>query len=195
MIEETMLHGQFAETTSSRRAHRQRLLSATCRDGGNGDASVAIRQPDAPATEQPIFRTPPGWSGPMRVSATRRIELDTPILPGFMAEGVCEEVAAWFQSPVPLPRHWAVELAGYANTIYAHNERFRRRIRGGGNRGRDYLQAFMRHWLAAMLKDRRPELFDRLPASFCVGQELPSRHGKLVETHEKYPVDKGHQKV
>jgi len=88
-----------------------------------------------------------------------------------VAEGVCEEVTAWLQSP--LPRRWVRELASYANTVYAHNDRFRRRIHGAGNRGRDYLWMFMRHWLASFLYQRRPRLHARLPASYCVGAVLP----------------------
>lgn len=100
-----------------------------------------------------------------------QIERDTPILPQVIARSVCEEVTVWLGSP--LPTQWVSELGGRADTIYAHNERFRRRIRGDGNRGRDYLRMFMRHWLAALLKQRRPDLFARLPASYCVGADPP----------------------
>lgn len=100
-----------------------------------------------------------------------RIDWDTPILPHIVAWAVCNEAAAWLGSP--LPTKWVRELSARANTIYAHNERFRRRIRGAGNRGRDYLWMFVRHWLAALLQERRPRLFARLPASYSTGSGLP----------------------
>jgi len=68
---------------------------------------------------------------------TPRIELDTPILPHVIAESIREEASVWLGQP--LPRRWVRELIARANTVYARNERFRRKIRAGGNRGRDYL--------------------------------------------------------
>ncbi len=59
-----------------------------------------------------------------------RIELDTPIVPRAVAEGVCEEAGLWLGQP--LPRRWVRELTARANTIYAHNPRFRRKIRAQG---------------------------------------------------------------
>ncbi len=66
-----------------------------------------------------------------------RIELDTPIVPRAVAEGVCEEAGLWLGQP--LPRRWVRELTARANTIYAHNPRFRRKVRANGVSGRDYL--------------------------------------------------------
>lgn len=102
---------------------------------------------------------------------TPRIELDTPILPHFIARCVHEDAGAWLDQP--LPRRWIRELTARANTVYARNERFRRKIRAGGNRGRDYLWVFMRHWLAGLLWERRPHLYARLPASYGNGDDLP----------------------
>jgi hypothetical protein len=107
-----------------------------------------------------------------------RIDWDTPILPHLVAWCVWSDTAVWLGSP--LPRRWVRELVGYANTVYAHNDRFRRRINGVGDRGRDYLWMFMRHWLAALLKERRPHLHARLPASFNVGQPLPPKEFRPV---------------
>jgi hypothetical protein len=102
-----------------------------------------------------------------------RIEECTPIVPRAIAEAVCEEAGVWIQTP--LPRGWVRELTAHASTVYAHNQRFARRIRAGGDRGRDYLWMFMRHWLAALLKDRHPQQFSRLPASYSAGADLPDR--------------------
>ena len=103
----------------------------------------------------------------------RRIEQDTPIVPRAIAEAVCEEVAVWLREP--LPRRWIRELTAQANAVYAHNERFARQIRAAGDRGRDQLWVFMRHWLAARLWKQRRHLHARLPASFSVGQDLPPK--------------------
>ncbi|MCW5554171.1 MAG: hypothetical protein KIS67_18690 [Verrucomicrobiae bacterium] len=191
MIEEMMIHGCPAGLPaagavahrsgnaglSRQMSGRKHRLSETPRvtmsDPPETGHEASSGSDDIAILETPIFRAPPGWSGPMRVSPRCRIELDTPILPELLADGVCEEVTAWLGLPTPLPRRWVLELAGYANTVYAHSERFRRRVRGGGDRGRDQLQAFMRHWLAALLRSRRPDLFARLPADYCIGSDLP----------------------
>ena len=45
-------------------------------------------------------------------------------------------------------------------------------------------------WRARYLKEVDTQ---EVTLRFC--QEIYDEHGKLVEVHEKYPVDKGHQKV
>jgi hypothetical protein len=45
-------------------------------------------------------------------------------------------------------------------------------------------------WLARYLKE-----VDRNETTLRFWQEIYDDAGKLVETHEKFPVDKGHQKV
>jgi len=102
-----------------------------------------------------------------------RIELDTPIVPSAIAAAVLEEAGVWLGQP--LPRRWIRELTAYANTVYAHNPSFRRRVRGQANSGRDYLWAFTRHWLAGLMWERRPQLHARLPNSYCVGHPLPPK--------------------
>jgi hypothetical protein len=98
-----------------------------------------------------------------------RIENDTPIVP--IAIAVWEEASLWLDAG--LPRSWIAELAERGNVIYAHNPRFRQLIRRPGNASRDWLWAFTRHWLSALLASRRPELRRRLPASYAVGRDLP----------------------
>jgi len=102
-----------------------------------------------------------------------RIELDTPIVPRAIAAAVIEEAGVWLGQP--LPRRWIRELTAYANTVYAHNPRFRRKVRGQGTRGRDYLWAFVRHWLAGLMWERRPQLHAHLPNNYCVGHPLPPK--------------------
>lgn len=117
-----------------------------------------------------------------------RIELDTPLVPRAVAEAVCEEAGVWLGQP--LPRRWIRELTARANTIYAHNPRFRRKVRGPGTSGRDYLWAFARHWLAGLMWDRRPHLHARLPNSYSWGHPLPEKPPvppRLIETVRRTP--------
>ncbi len=72
-----------------------------------------------------------------------------------------------------LPQDWARRLVTKADTVYQHNERFRRMMRASGTAGRDWLWVFMRHWLAARLYKHRPDLYARLPASYAKGEPLP----------------------
>lgn len=114
---------------------------------------------------------PPPSPRPRRRSESR-IERDTPILPHVVAEAVWEEASTWLGAR--LPRAWIGELATRAETVYARNARFRRRLRSGGSEGRDWLWAFTRHWLAALLHEHKPHLHDQLPASFSNGADLSS---------------------
>jgi hypothetical protein len=45
-------------------------------------------------------------------------------------------------------------------------------------------------WRARYLKET-----DAAEQTLCFWQEIYDEQGKLVEIHEKYPVDKGHQKA
>lgn len=115
--------------------------------------------------------------GPSARRRARRIDEETVLIPRAAAEGVWEEAQAWLHQA--LPRRWVRELVAHANTVYAHNAGFRRKISGQGDAGRDWLWTFMRHWLAAIMRQRRPQLFARLPAEFCIGRDLPDRrHGR-----------------
>ena len=109
----------------------------------------------------------PRWSGPAR------IEHDTPIVPRSVATAVWEEAGAWLGEE--LPREWKTRLRERAEALYASNARVRRRLRGPGNNGRDWLWIFMRHWLAALLWHQRPDLHARLPDSFNAGHPLPPK--------------------
>jgi len=100
-----------------------------------------------------------------------RIQDDTPIEPYAVAEGICLEASDWLGEP--FPQAWVAELAGRAGVIYAHNARFRRLLRKPGTAGRDWLAAFMRHWLYGLLNSRHPALAADLPAAYAAGHELP----------------------
>jgi len=107
----------------------------------------------------------PRWHNPPR------IEHDTPLVPQAVASAVWEEASLWLGEE--LPRAWRVRLTERAEAVYASNPRVRRRLRSPGNGGRDWLWAFTRHWLAALIWKHRRPLYSRLPASYSVGHPLP----------------------
>ena len=109
----------------------------------------------------------PQWPEPLR------IEQETPLVPRAVAEAVWEEASVWLGEE--LPRAWLIRLTDRAEAVYASNPRVRRKLRGPGNGGRDWLWAFTRHWLAALIWKHRPELHPRLPGSYCVGDALPQK--------------------
>lgn len=103
-----------------------------------------------------------------------RIEDDTPILPHVVADVVISEVERCF--PLKMSdresRALADKLADRADRVYQVNEQFRRQIRARGDRGRDTLYAFTRHWLASELRRTRRGVFDQLPSDFRMGAPL-----------------------
>ncbi len=68
--------------------------------------------------------------------------------------GVWAEACAWLDAD--LPRPWVNRLAARARAVYARNPRFQKIIRRNGNAGRDWLWAFTRHWLAALIQSTAP---------------------------------------
>ncbi len=112
-----------------------------------------------------------GW--PRRPNPPR-IENDTPLALQAVASAVWEEASQWLGEE--LPRAWRVRLTDRAEAVYASSARFRRRLRSPGNGGRDWLWAFTRHWLAALIWKHRRALYSRLPASYSVGHPLPQKH-------------------
>ncbi len=94
------------------------------------------------------------------------IEDDTPIMPWIVADSALSDAQKYLDKPIPNIRSVADELSDFANDIYKHNERFRKQIRASGNRGRDTLYIFMRHWTASYLKKNHPALFKQLPHGY-----------------------------
>ena len=110
------------------------------------------------------------------------IEAETPLVPRVVAAGVLAEAGVWLHQE--LPPGWVNVLVARANTLYARNARFRRRLQAPGNTGRDWLWAFTRHWLAALLLKHRPDQYTRLPPGYQIGRALPSvRTSRLAAKH------------
>lgn len=103
------------------------------------------------------------------------IETDTPLLPYVIADLVIHQLAVYLQrhhrEEIADTESLADSLAAKAEHIYAHNERFRRRLQS--NLGREHLTAFMRHWLTGLLHKSQPAVFAHLPYRFCVGEPPP----------------------
>jgi len=109
--------------------------------------------------------------GCMAATPRRRIQNDTPIVPRAVAEAVWEEACVWLGEE--LPCEWVRRLAVRANMAYTCSDSFRRNLHRPGDAGRDWLWAFTRHWLAALIRKHRAHLHHRLPASYNVGGALP----------------------
>ena len=78
----------------------------------------------------------------------KTIEESTPLLPDVVASLVCAEVSPLIDRH-PVAVDPAASLAERAEVHFQRNPEFRKRI--SGKDGREYLYAFMRHWLAGML--------------------------------------------
>jgi hypothetical protein len=102
------------------------------------------------------------------------VEKVTGLCPLYLAFTVTDEVRQYCQAD--LPDGFSDQLAARAETVFAHNDFWRRKIKG--RQGRNWLLACMRHWLSALLCRQRPDLFQQLPSSFQIGHPLPLRHSR-----------------
>ena len=138
--------------------------------------SVLTRDGTPPVTRREAERL-----AKMGISLRPGIERDTLLVPLWVAETVVAE-AEYYIGEV-FPDCYAQWLAEKADVCYAGNFRFRRRIRGQGNAGRGWLRVFMRHWLAAILKRERPDLFVYFPPGWTLGHSLTGRRGSRRLMH------------
>lgn len=99
--------------------------------------------------------------------AEERFVAQTTLLPWLVAEAVCGEAGRALGTREPY-RH-APALAARAVRLYAVNPPFARRLRARGEGGREWLCAFLRHWLAAALQRTTPHLARALPSGFALG--------------------------
>ncbi len=127
---------------------------------------------------------------------TSKISDDTPILPEVVADMVVGEVTAYFyyfmtedQGTDSDPelfkevnslnsRKLVNELYKQAEVVYASNKSFAKKIKAKGNKGRDALYSFMRHWLAALLKKKHPLIYKKIPRSFDTGTKIDEYYGR-----------------
>jgi hypothetical protein len=101
-----------------------------------------------------------------------QLERETPLVAIAAARQVVEEASLFLGEP--LPSRYAAGLAFDARIAFARSPTFRRGFRHRSDGGRERLYVYLRHWLADRLHSERPELFRRLPASYCTGEALPA---------------------
>lgn len=114
----------------------------------------------------------------------KSIEKDTPILPDVVAKTIIEDVRHFTGRRFAREGMYLQALVERAAGLYLHSPSFRKKIRGAGNSGRDYLYTFMRHWYAGILLDNESIAVHQLRQAgvwndFANGRALPT---KLPET-------------
>ena len=119
-----------------------------------------------------------------RLTLRPGLERDTQLMPWLIADTVCGEVSRFLG--VEIPARYSDWLDAKAERCYARHDHFRKLMRGRGNAPRDWLYAFMRHWLAALLDLERPDLYQCLPEDFNLGHRLPPGLHPLIR--RKGPV-------
>lgn len=103
------------------------------------------------------------------------------LVPLWIAEGVCAEVACYLG--VDLPERYPAWLTARAERCFRRNATFRASMHQSGNRGRDALRVFLRHWVASLLLLERPDLHRALPPEFDLGQPLSA--GPVPHTNRR----------
>ena len=106
------------------------------------------------------------------INLPTQFERDTLLTPLWVAESVVQEVERFLKAD--LPENFAERLAAKAYHLYPRHKHFHKGLNRPGNRGRENLLMFMRHWTAGWLKRARSPLYKKLPYSFCMGQRLPA---------------------
>jgi hypothetical protein len=102
-------------------------------------------------------------SGYARNARRQSMEDATALIPEVVADAVIGEVESYVGGDGSL-RQYADELADRARAIYGANAEFAKKLRRES--GRDTLYMFMRHWLASLLKKKRPDVFAKLPRGY-----------------------------
>ena len=88
-------------------------------------------------------------------------------MPDAIAESVVTEASSFLNAE--LPEDFAERLAAKAHRLYPRHAHFHKMLNRPGNRGRDDLYMYMRHWTASWLKRERYGLFKRLPWEYALG--------------------------
>lgn len=95
----------------------------------------------------------------------KRISDLTPILPNVVSDTVVQEINSFLKKEI-LTRQDAEHLAARAEDIFSKNVDFRKKVLAPGNKGRDFLRAFMKHWAVAILQKKNSELVKKLPSGY-----------------------------
>ena len=162
---------------ATRRPYRQSTRSRNERADERISAAKRLKR-RTPARARCVRRKPPEWWPAFRAALRPGLERDTQLMPWLVADSVCGEVSGFLG--VEIPARYSDWLDAKAERCYAGNAHFRKLMRGRGNAPREWLYAFMRHWLAALLDLERPDLYQCLPEDFNLGQRLPSERQPLI---------------
>ncbi len=105
-----------------------------------------------------------------RAALPTALERDTLLTPEWVAESVVREAERYLRAD--LPPGYAERLAAKAHHLYPRHKHFHKMLNRPGNRGRDNLYTYMRHWTCSWLKRERYALYKKLPWSFALGVSL-----------------------
>jgi len=142
----------------------QRSPTKPRRNSPKRSATRTLKRPEGRAPLRVEFRA---W----RASLPTALERDTLLTPEWIAESVVQEAERFLKTD--LPSTFAKRLAAKAHHLYPRHKHFHKGMNRPGNRGRENLLMFMRHWTAGWLKRARNPLYKKLPYSFGNGQRLP----------------------
>ena len=164
----THSHPKKSPASKARKAGRVTPCAPVFADGHHANQRVRVRPSGAhgvarPASLRKEFRA---W----RASLPTAFERDTLLTPEWIAESVVQEVERFLKAD--LPDNFAERLAAKAHHLYPRHKHFHKGMNRPGNRGRENLLMFMRHWTAGWLKRERPALYKKLPWSFGQGRAL-----------------------
>lgn len=105
---------------------------------------------------------------PARPKRTTRCHEHPSLLLEATADTVIEELEAWLGKRLPQRRRWITRLTEHARAVMTANARFRRRINSAPTV--EPLAVYLRHWLAAGLKQEHLALYARLPHRYAMGR-------------------------
>lgn len=144
-----------------KRAGPRCRAAQTSRSSPRDERNNGAAQQRRPTTLRKEFRN---W----RASLPTELERDTLLMPEAIAESVVQEAERFLG--VELPEGYAERLAAKAYYLYPRHKQFHKILNRPGNKGRNNLYVYMRHWVAGWLRKERSPLFKRLPWSYSLGQ-------------------------
>jgi hypothetical protein len=98
---------------------------------------------------------------------------DTPVMPEIVGDSVASKIVnkVWDKLDKKeqeeldgfLNREFTDQLADKAEKMYKKDDAFAKIMQSKGNRGRDYLHGLMEKWVLDGLKDKKPQLWEKIP--------------------------------
>lgn len=120
------------------------------------------------------------------------IEEDTALAPEIIADEVAREAIDADKNAKLLPpeqksmvhQMLAGALVSKTHTIYLNNEGFKKKVNASGNKGRDHLYMFMKHWAEGLLKEYKIQ--PPSTPTLALKPEEKVEPAKEQSAHEKY---------